>query len=74
MCKICGNIFKYSQNTTNLRDHLKRKHPEININKSLMKIHATKKKEIKVDKLTEFIKRNKNYEEDSIRNRNLDMK
>lgn len=28
ICKICNREFKYSNNTSNLKDHLKRKHPE----------------------------------------------
>lgn len=32
-CKICRFVFKYSGNTTNLQDHLNRKHPGQSDNK-----------------------------------------
>ncbi|XP_069106896.1 E3 SUMO-protein ligase ZBED1-like [Argopecten irradians] len=37
-CRLCRAILKYSGNTTNLTDHIRRKHPSININKTKSEI------------------------------------
>ena len=29
VCKLCSNVFKYSGNTTNLNDHMQRKHKDV---------------------------------------------
>jgi hypothetical protein len=79
-CSLCADIYKFCNNTTNLRDHLKRKHP-IHIkckssseNESEQDSMQKRKKSGNSNKLTRFMERNNTYDPDSARNKKLNLK